>query len=143
MQIAGSLINWTMWAQHSTRVPLAVIAMISKGCFWQISNITIIKFVFRVVLYVNPSPMHVVLKKMLFLTTYRKTNRLLVTNREPPEVSLCKFKLVSRTTVETFWGKFQNLLRMQVKTDVTLLFVSAVNNDIFVYFLCRTCGLSN
>ena len=132
MQIAGSVINWTMWAQHSPRIPLAVIAMISKGCFWQIFNITI-KSVFWDVLFVNPSPMHVVLKKMLFLTTYRKTNRLLVTNREPPEVSLCKFKLVSRTTVETFWGKFQNLLRMQVKTDVTLLFVSAVNNDIFVY----------
>ena len=62
------------------------------------------------------------------------TNRLLITKRGPPEVSLCTFKPVSRTIFQTCSDKRQNLFRMKLTTDVTLPFVSAVNNDIFVYF---------
>ena len=49
-----------MWAQHNPRVSLGVIAMISKGSFWQIFNI-IIRFVFRAFLYRNPLTVHMVL----------------------------------------------------------------------------------
>ena len=48
-----------MWKQHNPRVPLGAIATISRGCFWQISNI-IIKFVLRAFLYLNPSTVYVV-----------------------------------------------------------------------------------
>ena len=48
-----------------------------------------------------------------------------------------------RTTFETPWGKFRNLLGTKSATDVTLLPLSAVDNDIFVYFLCRKYGLWN
>ena len=47
-----------------------------------------------------------------------------------------------RTTFETPWGKVQNFLGMKLKTDVTLLFLSAVNN-IYILFLCHRCGLWN
>ena len=43
-----------MLTQHNPKVPLGVIAMISKGCFWQMTNV-IIKFVFRAFPYLNPS----------------------------------------------------------------------------------------
>ena len=46
----------------------------------------------------------------------------------------------SRTTFETAWGKFWNLLGMKLTTDVTLLFFSAVDHDIFVYLLCHKYG---
>ena len=49
-----------MWTQHNPRAPLGVIAMISKGCSWQISNI-IKKCIFRVFLFLNPSTVHVIL----------------------------------------------------------------------------------
>ena len=90
-----------MRTQHNSRAPLGG-TMISKGCFWQISNI-IIKFVLRAFLYT--------------------------------------FKPVCRTTFKTPWGKLQNLLEMNLTTDITLLFPSAVNNDIFVYLSCYRCGL--
>ena len=48
-----------------------------------------------------------------------------------------------RTTFESPWGKLRNSLGMKLTSDVTLLFHSAVDNDLFVYFLCYKCGLSN
>ena len=144
-----------MWTQHNRRVPRRVIAMISKGCFWQVSNI-IINFLFRDFLYLIPSVVfwisigHALVKvtrknkgmyeKDLVFDHLQHTKWLLGTNQEPAKVSLCTFKPVSRTTCETSWGKLQNLLGIKL---TTLLFVSAVNNDIFVYFLCRTCELSS
>ena len=47
------------------------------------------------------------------------------------------------TTFETPWGKVQNLLGMKLTTDVTLLFLSAVNNIYLFFFLCHRCGLWN
>ena len=49
-----------MWTQHNPSVPIGVIVLISKGCFWQISNV-IIKFVFTAFLYLNPSTLHIIL----------------------------------------------------------------------------------
>ena len=60
VQTARWVTNWAIWTQHNPRVSLRVIAMISKGCFWQISN-TLIKFVFRAFLYLNLSTVHVIL----------------------------------------------------------------------------------
>ena len=40
----------------------------------------------------------------------------------------------TRTAFETPWGKFRNLLGMMLTTDLTLLPLSAVDNDIFAYF---------
>ena len=37
-------------------------------------------------------------------------------------------------TFETFWEKLQNLLWMKLATDVTLLFLSVADSDMFVYF---------
>ena len=146
-----------MWAQHNPRFPLGVIALISKGCFWQISRI-IIKFVFSDFLYFSPSWVHVVLNWYWahFGKSYRKneigawsrscfwpliaSNRLLVTNREPPE-PLYAFKPKCRTTFETPWGKLQNLLGMNLTTDVSLLLLLSVVNDTFICFLCHGCWL--
>ena len=46
-----------------------------------------------------------------------------------------------RTTFETPLRKRRNLLGMKLITDVTLPFLLAVDNGIFVYFLCRKYGL--
>ena len=73
----------------------------------------------------------------------KNTKKKLVTNLELPELSLYAFKSVCRTTLETLWGKLQTLLGMKLTTDVTLLSLSAVDNDIFVYFLCYKYGLWN
>ena len=63
------------------------------------------------------------------------TKRLWITNWETSELFLYTCKLVWRTTFETTWEKFPNLLGMKLRTDVILLFLSSVNNVIFVYFL--------
>ena len=105
-----------MWTQHNPSVPLAVIAIISKGCFWQISNV-IIKFVFRAFLYLNPSTVILfwigigTLRSKLFRANMKLVHevdlvcdhlynikRLWVTNREPPELCQYRFKRVWRTT---------------------------------------------
>ena len=65
------------------------------------------------------------------------TKKLLATNQEPPELSICTFKPVLRTTFETRGENFQNLHGMKLKNGVTLLYLSAVMNDIFVYFLLQ------
>ena len=44
-------------------------------------------------------------------------------------------------TFKTPWGKLPNLLEMKLTADVTWLFLSSVNTDIFVYFFCYRCGL--
>ena len=67
----------------------------------------------------------------------------LVTKQEPLQVSVYAFKPLCRTTFKAPWGKHQNLIKMMLATDVTLLFLSAVNNDILVYFLCYWCELCN
>ena len=38
-------------------------------------------------------------------------------------------------TFETPWDKLQNLFGMKLATDVTLLFLSVADSDIFAYFL--------
>ena len=148
-----------MWTQHNPRVPLGVIVMISKGCFWQTSNF-IINFVFRYFLYLSPSTVDVVLNWYwahslikfrgkielvheidLVSDHLEYTIRLLVTNQESPELSLYTFKRVCRTTFQKVSGKLPNLLGMKLTADTTWLFLSAVNTDIFVYFLCYRCGL--
>ena len=67
----------------------------------------------------------------------------LVTKQEPLQVSVYAFKPLCRTTFKAPWVKHQNLIKMMLATDVTLLFLSAVNNDILVYFLCYWCELCN
>ena len=67
------------------------------------------------------------------------SNRLLVTNQEPPELCPYTIKPVNRTTFETSWGKLQNLLEMKLTNDIILLLLSVVDDFIFVYFLCHTC----
>ena len=57
-----------------------------------------------------------------------------VTNQEPPELPLYTFKPVWRTTFKTPWDKLPNLIGMKLTTDVILLFLPSVNDDVFVYF---------
>ena len=118
-------------------VLLGVIAMISKGCFWQIFHI-IIKFVFKAFLDLNISTVHVVLTWYWahFDRNYNRnqigawnisclwplvalTNRLLFTKRKCPELSLYTFKAVWRIIFKTPWGKLQNLLGIKLTSDVT------------------------
>ena len=49
-----------MWTQRNPRIPLGVIAMISKGYFWLMLNI-IIRFVLTAFFQFNPSTVHIVL----------------------------------------------------------------------------------
>ena len=58
-------------------------------------------------------------------------------------LSLYTFKRVCRTTFETPLGKLKNLLGMKLTTDVTWLFLSAVNNDVFVYFYVTDVDYEN
>ena len=146
-----------MWAQHNPRVPLGVIP-IPKGCFWQISNIAI-KFVFMVFVYLNPSSVHVVLSWYWALTLIKVTEKiklvheidlvcdlviLFIADHKSVSFKLrmyCvffyTFKRVCRTTFETLCERLENLHVMKLTTDITLLFLSAVDNDIFIYFLCH------
>ena len=71
------------------------------------------------------------------------TKKVLVADWEPSQLPLYSVKPVSRTTLKTPWGKHQNLLRMKLTADITLLFLSAVNNDKFVYCLCYRCVIRN
>ena len=43
----------------------------------------------------------------------------------------------STITFETPWGKLQSLLGIKLTTNVTLVFLSAVNNNLILYFLCH------
>ena len=153
-----------MWGQHNPRVPLSVITMISKGSFCQIFNI-IIRFVFRAFLYLNPLTVHVVLNWYWTHTLIKVTEKiklvhemdlvcdlviLFITHQESVSFKLWiywaffyTFKPACRTTFETLWERLQNLLGMKLTTDVTLLCLSALDNDIFVYFLCHKYGLWN
>ena len=109
------------------------------------------KFVFRDFLYLISSLLHVVLSRYwahtlmkvtgkvkvlheidLVCDHLKNTKRKLVTNLESPELSLYAFKSVCRTILETLWGKLQNLLGMKLTTGVTLLLLSAVDNN-FVF----------
>ena len=74
------------------------------------------------------------MKYILFVTIYRTPRKKLVTNLESPELSLYAFKAVCRPIFETLWGKLQNLLAMKFTTGVTLLLLSAVDNNVFIYF---------
>ena len=47
------------------------------------------------------------------------------------------------TTFETPRDKLRNLFGIKLTTDVTLLPLSGVDNDIFVYILCYKHGLWN
>ena len=60
---------------------------------------------------------------------------MLVTNQKRPGLFLYTFKQVCRTTFKTLGGKLQNLLGIKLTNDETLMFLSAVSNDIFAYFL--------
>ena len=49
----------------------------------------------------------------------------------------CKCLFGEKTAVKALrktWDKLQNLPGMKLATDVTLLFLSAIDNDIFVHF---------
>ena len=56
------------------------------------------------------------------LWPFKHAKKLVVTNWEPPEL-YTHFKPVYRTTFETTWRKLQNLLWMELVTDVTLIFL--------------------
>ena len=68
------------------------------------------------------------------------TNRKLVINLQSPELSLYAFKAVCRTYLETLWEKLQNFLGMKLTTGVTLLLLSAVDNNVLIYF-CHVTGI--
>ena len=44
------------------------------------------------------------------------------------------FEQCELNTFETSWEKLQNLLEMKLATDVTLLFLSVADSDIFAHF---------
>ena len=147
-----------MWAQHNPRVPLGVIAMISKGCFWQISNITI-KFVFRDFLYLNPSSVHVVLNWYWARAFIKVTEKiklvheidlvcdlviLFIVDHKSASFKLrmywvffYTFKPVCWTTFKTLCEGLENLHVMKLTTNVTLLYLSALDNYILVIFMSQ------
>ena len=78
-----------------------------------------------------------VLKRDLFYDHLKYPKRLLITNRESPDLSLHTFKSVYRTTLETPWDKLQILPGMKLTTDVTLPLLLEVNNDISIFFISQ------
>ena len=147
-----------MWAQHNSGVPIGVIAMISEGYFWQIFNI-ITRFVFRAFLYLNPLTVHVVLNWYWAHTLTKVTEKIKLMHEIDLVCDLVKlfivdhksvgfklriywvffytFKPVCRTTFETLCERLENLHVMKLTTDVTLLYLSALDNYIFVIFMSQ------
>ena len=122
----------------------------------------IIKFVFRAFLYLNSSSLHVVLNRYwahtlikvigkiklvhevdLVCDHLKNTKIKLVTNLEFPELSLYAFKRVCSTILETLWSKLQNLLGMKLTIGVTLLLLSAVDNDIYTFFMSQVLTMKS
>ena len=130
MEIAGWDINWAIWTQYHPSVPFSVMNMIWKRYFWQISNVTV-NFVFRASLYLNLLTVHVLLKLDRTHSLIKLTRKIKLVN---------EIELLSKL-LEV--GKLQNLLGMKFKTGVNLLFLSALDNNILVYFLCHRCVLWN
>ena len=146
-----------MWTQLNPRVPLGVIALMSKVCFWQIFNI-IIKFIFRAFLYLNPSTEHVVLNCYWAqaLISY-KEGQIGAWNRSCLWPHIAHKEIVSYklriswalsiyiyTTVQNY---FQNFWRQTSKftwnevNNWCNFAVSFSKQYIFVYFLRHKCGL--
>ena len=132
-----------MSIQHNSRGPLGVIATILKGCFWQILNI-ILRFVFMAFLDLNLSTVDVVLTWYWahFDKSYKRNQigawnisclwpliaHQWTINYKPRTSWALSIKAMWRIAFETPWGKLQNVLRIKLTTDVTLLFLSPINN---------------
>ena len=102
--------------KHNITQGFLLVSLLSyqKAAFFKLP--IIIKFVFRAFLYLNSSSFHVVLNRYWAHTYFDKSYR------------------ENQTIFETLWGKLQNLLGMKLTTSVTLLLLSAVDNDIYTYF---------
>ena len=59
------------------------------------------------------------------------TEKLFVTNQEPLELSVYMFALVCRCAFHHLETNVKNSLGMELTTDLTLSFLSSVNNDFF------------
>ena len=151
-----------MWAQHNSWVSLRVIP-ISKGCFWQISNITI-KFVFMVFLYLNPSSVHVVLNwywartlikvtegiklvhqidlvcdfVILFIAHHKSVSFKLTIYR----VFFYTLKPVCRTIFETLW-KTSKFTCNEVDNWRNFTVSVRIRKSYICLFLCHKYGLWN
>ena len=77
------------------------------------------------------------MKYVLFVNILYNTKRKLVTNLESPKLSLYAFKAVCRAVFETLWGKLQNLLGMKLTAGITLLLLSAVVNNMYIFFMSQ------
>ena len=137
-----------MWTQHNPRVPLGVTFMISKGSYWQISNI-IIKFVLRAFLYLDRcclNPTVVVVLNQHYPSFYKcvRENRIGAKNRSCIWATLAHWEILWQTQnlLNTFKPvcscsfqhlevNFKNLLGMESTSDLTLQLLSSVNNDLF------------
>ena len=121
----------------------------------------IIKFAFSAFLYHNSSSLDVDLNRYWVPTLVKVTGKIklvheidlvcdhlwntkkkLVTNLESCKLSLYAFKAVCISIFETLWGKLRNLLGMKSTTSVTLLILSAVHKDIYI-FSSHRCWLWN
>ena len=111
----------------------------------------IMKFVIRAFLYLNSSSLHMVFSRYWAHKKSYRESKIGASNRSflwpfikhqekisyKPRIFWAlsyAFKTVYRTISETLWDKLQNLLAMKLTTDVTLLLLSAVDNDIFIFF---------
>ena len=148
-----------MWTQHNPRVLLVSLLWYQKVVFDKsliFSKILYLGLYFRAIhqqcmlFWIGNGGTLIEFKREIKLVHeidlvcdhLHHTKGLLITNWEPSELSLYKFKPVWRITFETLWDKLQNLLGMKLTINVILLFLSAVNNNVIIYFFyVRRCRL--
>ena len=124
---------------------------LSKGTYWQISNI-VIKFVLTAFLYLDPCCLNPTVNVVLnwHLTCFSKYGRenqigarirscilptlahwetLWQTEREPSEY----IQTSAQVFLKHLEANFKNLDRMELMSDLTLQFFLSLNNDLFFF----------
>ena len=66
-----------------------------------------------------------------------------MTNQEPLELSVYTFEPVCRCTFPHLETNFKNLLGMELTTDLTLRFLSRVNNNFFFFVTGVGCEIES
>ena len=69
-----------------------------------------------------------------------RTKKIFVTNLQSPQICVYTLKSVCRCTFQHLEANFINLRGMELATDLTLPFLSSVNN--YLYFLLQVLAVS-
>ena len=80
------------------------------------------------------------LKQMLFVTTFSTPKFFLQQTENAPELSICIFTQRVKLLSKPLEVNFKRLLGMELVTNVIFLVLSQVNNDLFIYAFATNVG---